>query len=731
MDTKKIFDHEQFLAENLKQYIFNDTENSSKEIDKPDYLNPPTLCPEPLTFLKCFDDISGDKGACSDLFIRMNKNFPKSPLTNPKFPVWFNTTKSGINLRPGIHNVTSNPSAVKMGDISVHGLMVGQTGSGKSVLLHNLIFNMLYEYAPWELDLYLADFKKLEFSRYMNKADWKTPHINACAATSEIRYVLSLIQYLVDCMSAREEFFSRLGIDKIATFREKFHTTLPRILLVVDEFQQMFLEASAKESEHIRQMLTAIVKKGRATGVHILFASQEMSQTLSRSDLANFRLRIALNCTPAVSLDILGNRQAATIPRGKVLINCGDGTEKENQEFKVPNIQVDANNDGIPYFDEYLSDLWQLAQSFKFKKAGKFYKEDEQKPLSDLENILDLIKNERSKIFQTEKKEYFEILTLGRYVTYSNKHYDIQTLYLSKGRNKNILAVSPNPQDLAYIQRLLALNFSTSPRKDITKTDYVHQLFSLQPALRNIYQLEDDLEINKIYTSPDDLAELEESFSDKRFLMQLLQECKKPLDFVISNYKKNLNELKKRRMFDQVKALEEEEVPQILQFFGNPQLEEIPELTKKIQETEKNERMIRLAQNLMKFYEYQKNEYSVFPPTVYWVSGIDSLERLPEWLLWMMKNGMDYNIMFVLMAGSDFDNLVQISKHCDYLFLGGNNRRIYERLNVNFTNRTSESIALDLYIKSDSEERSFKKYKCTMSEKLTSPSIDFDAILGK
>ena len=122
------------------------------------------------------------------------------------------------------------------------------------------------------------------------------PHVVACAATGEIRYVLSLIQHLVNCMNAREDLFKRMGFEKISKFRSFYpDIVLPRILLIVDEFQQMFLEASAKESELIQRMLTAIVKKGRATGVHVIFASQEMSGTLSRSALANFRMRVALN----------------------------------------------------------------------------------------------------------------------------------------------------------------------------------------------------------------------------------------------------------------------------------------------------------------------------------------------------------------------------------------------------------------------------------------------------
>ena len=48
-----------------------------------------------------------------------------------------------------------------MCDDNVHGLIAGRTGSGKSVFINALILSLITEYSPWELNLYLADFKRL------------------------------------------------------------------------------------------------------------------------------------------------------------------------------------------------------------------------------------------------------------------------------------------------------------------------------------------------------------------------------------------------------------------------------------------------------------------------------------------------------------------------------------------------------------------------------------------
>lgn len=254
-----------------------------------------TICPEPLEFIKEFDDVSDNTHAANELFLQKLASFQRIVLDKKPLlkagdvygeRMWMNKTVTGINLRLGnLNDDREDFSPIRMCD-DVHGLIVGRTGSGKSVYINALILSLITEYAPWELNLYLADFKKVELSRYMNDADEKnehtafTPHVYACAATSEIRYVTSLIQYLVDCMNARQEFFSRLGVTKIQEYRNKYHLVLPRVLLIVDEFQQLFTEATNREREELQFMLNSITKLGRDTGFHLIFASQEMSGTL-------------------------------------------------------------------------------------------------------------------------------------------------------------------------------------------------------------------------------------------------------------------------------------------------------------------------------------------------------------------------------------------------------------------------------------------------------------------
>lgn len=713
--------HEDFVDE-LLEYIGSDRKEykGSKAKDNGELTAPVPygkreklfLLNEPLTFIHEMNKCSSLK-ECFDKRVLRGKyiSLPKEAVNDQ----WWNTTRDQINLRFGReceHNA-GLPIAMPLGDKTVHALIAGQTGSGKSVLMHNLIFNLMMEYPPWELDLYLADFKRVEFSKYMTGSA-RAPHIAACAATSEIRYVISLIRHLVDCMNAREDFLKIAGFQKIAKFREaRPDMVLPRILLIVDEFQQLFLEASVSESEQIHRMLTAIVKKGRATGVHIIFASQDLSQTLSRPVLSNFRMRVALNCDPNVSMDVLGNRKAASCETGYVYVNNSDYSEKTNRRFEVPHINMeptqkdkaDAIENGeapVSHFDGFLEVMRLMAESLGYKKVSKFYQEDHQEPIEELTKILEKIRPFREDL----EEQYFDALTLGRYVTYCSQKHDIQTLFIERGRNRNILAVSPNTEDICYIQKLLAENFNS-------RGNYVHEVYSYMPAAENIYslfkELKGDTNINR---DPDSLAELQERFDRMRILLPIYKEAESPLHFALLNYNRNIEEAAKHR--PDLKQSMERFIPVITEKFQKVTFENYADECANILRFEEDRVIRKLAENTADFCRYKHDPDSVlYTPTVIWINGVDIIERIPEWLTRMMQNGMDYNLLFVCMAGGEFDAMSQIAKYCDYLFLGGSNRRIYDRLGVNFTARDPDSIVLDMVIKSSGEERSFKKYRCS------------------
>src|SRR5207245_2810862 len=75
---------------------------------------------------------------------------------------------------------------------------------------------------------------------------------------------------------------------------------MPRILLVVDEFQEFFVEDD-RVAQDAALLLDRLVRQGRAFGLHVLLGSQTLggAYSLARSTIDQMAVRIALQCSEA------------------------------------------------------------------------------------------------------------------------------------------------------------------------------------------------------------------------------------------------------------------------------------------------------------------------------------------------------------------------------------------------------------------------------------------------
>lgn len=711
--------------DNLKTLVDEENPQICSTIKEPQLNNHQYVCiKEPLEFIELFNGCNG-QDECKDLFRKLlDEKNPRviAQIINECEDVnglWFNTTQNGINLRPGLRDEEwSSPTTITLGDDAVHSLVAGRTGSGKSVFLNSIIFSLLAEYSPWELDLYLADFKKVEFSRYLSK--WNVPHIKAVAATSEIRYVLSLLNYLAACMVARQNFFALIGQQKLSDVREKYQIVLPRVLLIVDEFQQLFLEATGKEEMQITDVLTSITKLGRATGFHLMFASQEMSGTMSQSVFSNFKARFALACDAEVSSRVLGNSGAANLDKkGLVLANIGAGKEDTNQLFKVPFVSEE-------YFYEYLQDITDLGAKVNFNSVHKFYQEDSIKGMDELSNVLDMIKNVRAEYLK-KNSSIFDIVTLGEAVVFNYKKYDYETVFLERGVRKNIGVFSPIVDDTAYVCKLLAENFKSSPKAK----NYKHYILARNDLFMKKMNLGEELSVpdNRIYNSTGFLDEIIGIFkrrSREATIISNYQQYPSLKEFVYDAYC-----LRAEHMSLKLSEKDKDVLQELSMYYDHKSVADIPDIQQEILEDyDFDESYFRVINLLYEKEINGKSMIDIFEPSIFWIIGAEMVGKFPKEMESVLTDAMNYNMLFVLVASNnDFNDFYMCHKACDYLFVTGNNESYYNKLRLPFTHKSENSIAVDFAISSSATQRSFKKFKYKLQEVVV-PEIDFDAILN-
>jgi len=171
-----------------------------------------------------------------------------------------------------------------------HALVVGTTGSGKSVFVNNLVVQLL-ALPPQQVGLVLIDPK---FGVELGVFD-SAPHL-LCPLIEEPSRALAVLRQVVRFMECRYKWLRTIGLRSVAEVEEGLLD--PRYLFVVIE---ELAELSMQEKE-IWGPVTRLVQKGRAAGVILVCVSQQNSVKIMPSVvLANLPSRVALKVTSSAN----------------------------------------------------------------------------------------------------------------------------------------------------------------------------------------------------------------------------------------------------------------------------------------------------------------------------------------------------------------------------------------------------------------------------------------------
>lgn len=214
-------------------------------------------------------------------------------------------------------------------------LVGGSVGSGKTVLLHNIILNSAWMYSPDELQFILLDYKDgVEFKAYENLT-----HCKVLSIKSEIDFGISVLDFIQNERERRSELFKSTNASNITEYREKTNNTLPRIVIIIDEFQRLF-QGSSTQQKNAGDYLDDIARLGRAFGINLILSTQTLSGISSTNYLKQFALKICLKLNTASDCDqILGAMNhapfTALTKKGEAIYNSRGGLTEGNIRFQT------------------------------------------------------------------------------------------------------------------------------------------------------------------------------------------------------------------------------------------------------------------------------------------------------------------------------------------------------------------------------------------------------------
>jgi len=171
-----------------------------------------------------------------------------------------------------------------------HALIGGMTKSGKSVLLNIFIIDLIRTNSINELQLILIDPKQVEFTRYKN-----IPYLDEDGIITNKELAIEKLDMVVNEMERRYRLFAEQGVNEIKKYNKKVNITLPRIVLIFDEFADWMLDDDFKKSAS--SAIQSLSGKARAAGIHLIVSTQRPDNTvvipILRANLgAKFALRV-------------------------------------------------------------------------------------------------------------------------------------------------------------------------------------------------------------------------------------------------------------------------------------------------------------------------------------------------------------------------------------------------------------------------------------------------------
>lgn len=348
----------------------------------------------------------------------------------------------GIKIPIGI-NSKNEFEYIEFSDDYIDAILTGASGAGKSRLYNYLLLNSMYMYDSNELEIYILDLKEgVEFSVY---SDYNLPSIKAIYGN--MANPVEILAHLVYKLKQRTSLFIKEKVPDIKQYRLKTGKKLPKILLIVDEFQ-MILSDSNSTSTKAKEYITQLITQGRAEGIHIIMCAQNITSESGITDGINKQLNTkilirsietSIDSLLGSSFDKLSNynernklvKEIMNFPKGMGIINNKSGDIKYNKIFRFPNSTPEQIKNHLKILEKEYID--------KNIISKPLFKNSSQNNILEVENMY--FKNKYN-------LSTYPIAILGKYMRLENAQINIE---YDKNKNSNILVTSSSVIKCNYI----------------------------------------------------------------------------------------------------------------------------------------------------------------------------------------------------------------------------------------------------------------------------------------
>lgn len=259
--------------------------------------------------------------------------------------IWSENSVDGVSFSIGKYGI--NNMTITIGDEvnqRHNAIITGAVGQGKSNLISVIIHSLCQRYSPWELQMYLLDFKEgVTFKPFSNIGQEEfLPHAKALGLESDVEFGIAVLRSLYREYEKRMKQLKEFNSKSIRELRKNNpEMELPRIVVVIDEFQMMFGDDMQKGLQ-VAELLEKSVRLFRAAGIHFILASQTLCGNMALSQkkdsiFSQIPVRIALKNSISESQQTLSmnNSAAAFLRPREAIVNLDYGEVSQNRKTVV------------------------------------------------------------------------------------------------------------------------------------------------------------------------------------------------------------------------------------------------------------------------------------------------------------------------------------------------------------------------------------------------------------
>jgi len=252
-------------------------------------------------------------------------------------------------------DIAGRPVVADLGQ-TIHLLIAGATGSGKSVCLNALICSLLFRARPDQVRFLMIDPKRVELSVFNGIPHLITPLI------TDPKHAAAALRWVVKEMMRRYELLATAGVRDVNKYNELVSTShdgeyLPYIVVVIDELADLMMVAASD----VEDTIWRLAQMARAAGIHLVVATQRPSVDVITGVIkANIPSRIAFAVSSqADSRTILDGQGAEELlGRGDMLfhpVGASHAIRAQGayvSDYEVERVVEFVRNQASPQFQE-------------------------------------------------------------------------------------------------------------------------------------------------------------------------------------------------------------------------------------------------------------------------------------------------------------------------------------------------------------------------------------------